>query len=105
MDTGIIVVIGLTIGAVIAWILIPGLSFSSVGGTSISSSDGQVSIKGSVVSVQYQNRVLWGDINSPKKGSNTISQSSDGCSIKISGGHVVITGTLKSLKVNGKKLA
>lgn len=104
MQNEIIVVVGLIIGAGLAWVLIPGLSFSSMGGTSISSSNGNVSIKGSVVSVQYQNRILMGDISKPKKGSNTISQSSDGCSIKISGGHVVITGNLTSLKVNGKKI-
>lgn len=100
----IVWVVGIIVFVGLIWIFLSSLSFSSIGGTSISSSNGKVSIKGSVVSVQYQNRILMGDISKPKKGSNTISQSSDGCSIKISGGHVVITGNLTSLKVNGKKI-
>lgn len=100
----ILVVVGIIVVLGFGFVFLPSLSWSSMGGTSISSSDGEVSIKGKVVSVQHQNRVLMGDISSPKQGSNTITQSSDGCSVKISGGHVTVSGNLKSLKVNGKKL-
>ena len=80
------------------------LSWTSVGGTSLYSSDGNVSIKGKVLSVTKEEKVLMGDPFLPPKGANTIRQKADGCSVLVKGGHVVIEGVIKSLKVNGKKL-
>lgn len=81
-----------------------GFSLSSFGGVSVSSSGGKVKIKGSVLSVSYNNQVLLGDPSLPPQGSNSISQSSGCCDLKIKGGHVVVRGKVEGLTVNGKTL-
>ena len=46
-----------------------------------------------------------GDITKPTKGSNSISQSNNGTSLLIKGGHAQISGKLTGLTVNGKKIS
>lgn len=102
---GIIVVLGIIV--IVCWvasIFKNGFAMSSVGGVSVSSSNDSLNISGAIVSVSHEGKVLMGDPSAPSKGSNTISQSQGDCSLVIKGGHVVITGSLKHLKVNGKTI-
>lgn len=98
------VVVLVIVGAVVCFVR-GGFSFSSMGGVSVSSTNNHLNIKGQIVSVSYQNRVLLGDVSKPAKGSNSISQSNNGISLLIKGGHATISGKLEGLKVNGKNIS
>lgn len=80
------------------------ISSSIGGGASLSVINDQIKINGNILSVTHNGTILKGDPSLPKNNSNSISQSHNDCSIKISGGHVVIKGPCSKLVVNNQRL-
>lgn len=81
-----------------------GFLLSTIGGISVSSTNKKITLKGKILSVSYNNIVVFGNKDLAKIGSNTISQSNNGISLQIKGGHANISGLLDGLTVNGKNI-
>lgn len=98
----------LAIAIILIFILIRflkyGFSFASFGGMSSSFSNGILTVNGNILSVIYQGKVIYGDPSIDGSSGNSISQYSPGYQFTIRSGHVVASGNIQGITLNGKKI-